>query len=82
MIQKIEDSFEVRLKTGTTSLLDNDNIECIDMLEDFTNREIIQLSRMSRKEDKMTFDKLFYLFKYHDTLFNACVPFDFVKTVL
>ena len=64
MIQKIEDSFEVRLKSGTSSLLDNENIDCIDMLEDFTNREIIQLSRMSRKEDKMTFDKLFYLFKY------------------
>ena len=64
MIQKIEDSFEVKLKSGTSSLLDNENIECIDMLEDFTNREIIQLSRMSRKEDKMTFDKLFYLFKY------------------
>lgn len=64
MIQKIEDSFEVRLKTGTSSLLDTENIDCIDMLEDFTNREIIQLSRMSRKEDKMTFDKLFYLFKY------------------
>lgn len=64
IIQKIEDSFEVKLKTGTTSLFDPENIECIDMLEDFTNREIIQLSRMSRKEDKMTFDKLFYLFKY------------------
>lgn len=64
MIQKIEDSFEVKLKNGTTSLLDNDNLECIDMLEDFTNREIIQLSRMSRKEEKTTFDKLFYLFKY------------------
>jgi len=64
IIQKIEDSFEVKLKTGTTTLLDPENIECIDMLEDFTNREIIQLSRMSRKEDKMTFDKLFYLFKY------------------
>lgn len=64
IIQKIEDSFEVKLKTGTTSLLDPENIECIDMLEDFTNREIIQLSRLSRKEDKMTFDKLFYLFKY------------------
>ena len=64
IIQKIEDSFEVKLKTGTTSLLDAENIECIDMLEDFTNREIIQLSRMSRKEEKMTFDKLFYLFKY------------------
>ena len=34
------------------------------MLEDFTNREIIQLSKLSRKESKMTFDKLFYLFKY------------------
>ena len=64
IIQKIEDSFEVKLKTGTTSLLDPENIECIDMLEDFTNREIIQLSRMSRNEDKMTLDKLFYLFKY------------------
>lgn len=64
IIQKIEDSFEVKLKSGTTSLLDPENIECIDMLEDFTNREIIQLSRMSRKEEKMTFDKLFYLFKY------------------
>lgn len=64
MIQKVEDSFDVKLKIGTTSLLDNENIECIDMLEDFTNREIIQLSRMSRKEEKMSFDKLFYLFKY------------------
>ena len=64
MVQKIEDSFEVRLKSGTSSLLDNENIDCIDMMEDFTNREIIQLSRMSRKEDKMSFDKLFYLFKY------------------
>src|SRR5574344_212899 len=64
IIQKIEDSFEVKLKNGTTSLLDNDNLECIDMLEDFTNREIIQLSRMSRKEEKTTCDKLFYLFKY------------------
>ena len=64
IIGKIEDSFEVKLKSGTTSLLDVENIECIDMLEDFTNREIIQLSRLSRKEDKTTFDKLFYLFKY------------------
>ena len=38
--------------------------EYIDMLNDFTNREIIQLARLSRKEEKMTFDKLFFLFKY------------------
>lgn len=64
MVAKIEDSFEVKLNQGTTSLLDKDNASFIDMLEDFTNREIIQLSRLSRKEDKMTYDKLFYLFKY------------------
>lgn len=64
MIQKIEDSFEVKLSNGTNSLLDVENSQYIDMLDDFTNREIIQLSRMSRKEEKMSFDKLFYLFKY------------------
>jgi len=64
MIQKIEDSFEVKLSNGTNSLLDDENSQYIDMLEDFTNREIIQLSRLSRKEEKMSFDKLFYLFKY------------------
>ena len=64
LIQKIEDSFDVKLKGEADSLLDVDNIECVDMLEDFTNREIIQLARMSRKEEKMTFEKLFYLFKY------------------
>lgn len=64
MVAKIEDSFEVKLKPNTDSLLDKDNASFIDMLDDFTNREIIQISRMSRKEDKMTFDKLFYLFKY------------------
>ena len=34
------------------------------MLEDFTNREIIQMARLSRKEEKLTFDKLYLLFKY------------------
>lgn len=39
--------------------------EYVDMVNDFTNREIIQLARLSRKEkEKMTFDKLFLLFKY------------------
>ena len=63
MIARIEDSFDVRLP-GQTSLLDKENAPFIDMLDDFTNREIIQIARMSRKEDKMTYDKLFYLFKY------------------
>ena len=64
IIYKIESSFDIKLKTGTDSLLDKDNQDFIDMLDDFTNREIIQIARMSRKEDKMTYEKLFYLFKY------------------
>lgn len=64
MISKIEDSFDVKMKPGTDTLLDKENLIFIDMLDDFTNREIIQISRLSRKEEKMTFDKLFYLFKY------------------
>lgn len=64
MIEKVSRGFSVELKEGTNTLLDDENLDCIDLLEDFTNREIIQLARMSRKEDKMTFEKLFYLFKY------------------
>ena len=64
IIEKIWESFAIILKSGTISLLDDENSDCIDMLDDFTNREIIQLSRMSRKEEKMSFEKLFYLFKY------------------
>ena len=36
----------------------------VDMLNDFTNREIIQMANMSRTEETMTFEKLFYLFRY------------------
>ena len=69
LMEKIESSFYVKLKKDTNSLVDDENIECIDLLDDFTNREIIQLSRMSRKEEdtseeKISFEKLFYLFKY------------------
>ena len=38
--------------------------EYVDMLDDFTNREIIQLARLSRKEGKMPFEQLYLLFKY------------------
>ena len=64
IIEKTEDQFDVRLTQNTHSLLDPENAPFIDMLEDFTSREIIQLCRLSRKEPKMTYDKLFYLFKY------------------
>ncbi|MDY0214819.1 MAG: AAA family ATPase [Bacilli bacterium] len=64
MLSKIEMAFDIKLKPGETLLTSEKKSEYIDMLDDFTNREIIQLSKLSRKEGKMTFNKLFYLFKY------------------
>ncbi len=64
MLAKIETAFDVKLKPGETLLNCEKKSEYIDMLDDFTNREIIQLSKLSRKEGKMSFNKLFYLFKY------------------
>lgn len=64
MLRKIAISFNVITDKGK-DLMECEKInEYIDMLNDFTNREIIQLARLSRKEEKMTFDKLFLLFKY------------------
>lgn len=64
MIKKISLYFNVVTEKGK-DLMECEKInEYIDMLNDFTNREIIQLAKLSRKEDKMTFDKLFLLFKY------------------
>ncbi len=64
MLRKIAISFNVITDKGKDLMGCEKINEYIDMLNDFTNREIIQLSRLSRKEDKMTFDKLFLLFKY------------------
>jgi hypothetical protein len=64
LLGKIESGFDVRLKAGETLLTCDKKSEYIDMLDDFTNREIIQMARLSRKEDKLTFEKLFWLFKY------------------
>ncbi len=64
MLRRIAVSFNVITDKGK-DLMDCEKInEYIDMLNDFTNREIIQLARLSRKEERMTFDKLFLLFKY------------------
>jgi DNA polymerase III delta prime subunit len=64
LLEKIENGFDVRLKPGDTLLTCEKKSEYIDMLDDFTNREIIQMARLSRKEEKLTFEKLFWLFKY------------------
>ena len=64
MLEKIESGFEVKLKPGETLLTCDKKNEYIDMLDDFTNREIVQLARLSRKEGKMPFEQLYLLFKY------------------
>jgi energy-coupling factor transporter ATP-binding protein EcfA2 len=64
MIEKIETSFDIKLKAGESILTVDKSSEYVDMLDDFTNREIIQLSKLSRKERNLSFEKLFYLFKY------------------
>lgn len=64
MLRKISYSFNVKTERRK-DLMECEKInEYIDMLSDFTNREIIQLAKLSQKEDKMSFDKLFLLFKY------------------
>lgn len=64
LLEKIESGFEVRLKPGESLLTCDKKNEYVDMLDDFTNREIIQMARLSRKEHKMSFDQLYFLFKY------------------
>lgn len=64
LLIKIENGFDIKLKPGETLLTSDKKSEYVDMLDDFTNREIIQMARLSRKENKLTFDKLFWLFKY------------------
>lgn len=45
--------------------LDNDRLTArVDMMEGFTNKEILQMAKMSDNIEGMTFDKLFFLFKY------------------
>lgn len=59
LFEKIENQFAIRNERDTKK-----KAQYIDMMEDFTNREIIQMAMMSKKEKNSTFDKLFYLFKY------------------
>lgn len=64
LLEKIEAGFELKFNPGETLLNSSRTNEYIDVLEDFTNREIIQMAKLSRKEEKLTFDKLYLLFKY------------------
>ncbi len=64
LLEKIEAGFELKFNPGETLLNSSRTNEYVDVLEDFTNREIIQMAKLSRKEEKLTFDKLYLLFKY------------------
>ena len=64
MIEKVESGFEIKLKPGETLLTCDKKNEYVDMLDDFTNSEIVQMARLSRKEGKMPFEQLYLLFKY------------------
>jgi len=64
MLEKVESGFEIKLKPGETLLTCDKKNEYVDMLDDFTNREIVQMARLSRKEGKMPFEQLYLLFKY------------------
>ena len=64
LLEKIEAGFELKFNPSETLLNSSRTNEYIDVLEDFTNREIIQMAKLSRKEEKLTFDKLYLLFKY------------------
>lgn len=64
MMAKIATAFNVVTERGNGLMNCDKTNEYIDMLSEFTNREIIQMAKLSQKEDRMTFDKLYLLFKY------------------
>lgn len=61
-MKKISPGFNLR---DVDAIEDSPKFEdYVDMLNDFTNREMIQIANMSRIEDDLTFEKLYYLFRY------------------
>ncbi len=62
MLKKVSTGFRIEDEGGIT---DSRRFEdYVDMLNEFTNREIIQMANLSRRESGLTFDKLYYLFRY------------------
>lgn len=63
ILKKFAPEFQLK---GQSDILDSPKLEdYVDMMNDFTNREIGQMARMSQQsEDLLTFEKLFYLFRY------------------
>lgn len=59
LFKKISSQFDIKQESDSVK-----QAGYIDMLEDFTNREIMQMGMMSKNEPSMSYDKLFFLFKY------------------
>lgn len=69
LLLKLENNFSLKFEQGETLLNSPKTNQCIDMLDDFSNKEIIQMAKLSCKIEQsegtsLTFDKLFLLFKY------------------
>lgn len=70
LLVQIEDVFNIRLSKPGDKITTCENAsQYVDMLDDFTNREIIQMARLSYKAElleqkRLTFDELYFLFRY------------------
>lgn len=64
VLERLEDSFKISLNPNEAASHSERFARYSDLLDGFTNREMIQMARLSMKEPSMTFDKLYLLFKY------------------
>ncbi len=62
MLKKVSTGFSIEDEGGITESRRFEDY--VDMLNEFTNREIIQMANLSRYEKGLTFEKLYYLFRY------------------
>ncbi len=62
MLKKVSTGFRIEDEGGITESRRFEDY--VDMLNEFTNREIIQMANLSRYEKDLTFEKLYYLFRY------------------
>lgn len=69
LLRQLDPSFLIDMKGKETLLTCEKRNQYIDMLDEFSNREIIQMAKLSVKwvsqgEKPLTFEKLYYMFRY------------------
>ncbi len=64
LVKNLNYAFNIDTKDAASIVKSEKFSEYIDMMEGFTNREIVQMAKLSQKVDSIAFDKLYYLFKY------------------